>query len=618
MRGPLWKQANDALDRFQQQYPQYPRLMALGLQKALVELAAGELARQESEVGSVQGAGLDAARTSLRGAINQLKQLDEQAAAELHKRSRSARPEPGQWTAAELVSLQTTIRFQLARAYRNQALCYPPDSSDRLNALTQARELLQPLSQLLPETNLAWQSRVDDLVCHRLLRDFSVVERKLAAISKEEPSAVVRQRLDAERIRLLLDRREIQSAVAAAGKPDQHAAAEGAELSFARLEAFVAAWRDAATAKNATDSKNATAQWEQAATDQVRYIERIHGPYWMRRAETLLAGAIAAVPGSENLETLVRAAESYYRGGKLAEAVAAYDRAASQAKSAQAADRAFDLAFTAATIEHQAHHFREALDRYRALALSAPQHAKASQAHLLAAYDAAQLIQQQTADPHSKASDEYQELLDEHLHNWPTAATAGQAAWWLGQVREHAGAWQTAVAAYQAVPPAHGQFAPAVEATARCYRSWLAELRATGKPDERLAAKAARYFEGLVVGPDGRPREPWTPAMRQAALAAARLLLEDAHEGQAQAEEVLNAALSRTDDAPADWLQAARRLLVRTLAAQGRFKEATQAANRLAGIPRRNCWPWSMDYRAVQPPRPPPADSRSATCSWKC
>jgi hypothetical protein len=171
------------------------------------------------------------------------------------------------------------------------------------------------------------------------------------------------------------------------------------------------------------------------------------------------------------------------------------------------------------------------------------------------------------------------------LRTWPTAATAGQAAWWLGQLREQAGEWQTAIAAYQAVPPSHAQFAPAVEATARCYRNWLAELRAAGKPDDRLAADGARYFESLFILPSGRLREPWTAATRQAALAAVRLWLEDARDGQGHAAAVLNAVLGRTDGAPADWLQTARALQVRTFAAAGRFKEATAAANQLSGAP---------------------------------
>ena len=61
---------------------------------------------------------------------------------------------------------------------------------------------------------LAWLCRLDDVTCHRLLRDFTLVERKLAAVAKEEPPAAMRPRFEAERIRLLLDRREIDKALA--------------------------------------------------------------------------------------------------------------------------------------------------------------------------------------------------------------------------------------------------------------------------------------------------------------------------------------------------------------------------------------------------------------------
>ena len=44
--------------------------------------------------------------------------------------------------------------------------------------------------------------------------------------------------------------------------------------------------------------------------EMVRSIERLHGPYWTRRAEMLLAGYVRAAPESSNLAMLVRAAES--------------------------------------------------------------------------------------------------------------------------------------------------------------------------------------------------------------------------------------------------------------------------------------------------------------------
>lgn len=578
-RAPLWKAAAEAIDEFRTQHPGDPRLLQLDLQKALNELAAGELARQEADVSPAGGDAAGAARVSLRQAINQLQQLDEQLTAELQRRTRITRAEPGQWSVPELVSLQATTRYQLARAFRNQALTYPADSSDRLNALTQAAELLEPLAQLVPETDMAWLCRLDDIVCHRLLRDFAVVERKLAAVAKEEPPPAMRARFEAERIRSLLDRREVDKALVAAGS--QPNPSNGPDFNFAQLEAFVAGWRDAAARKQTA----AAARWERAAGDQVRLVEQSFGPAWMRRAETLLAGAIAATPGSESLDTLVRAAESYYRGGKYSEAVAAYDRAIAQAKAAQDAERVFELAFTAAAIEHQAGHLREALDRYRSLALSAPAHAKASQAHLLAAYDAAQLTQQQPAEARAATLAEFQQLLEEHLRTWPEAPTAGQAAWWLGQLQEQARSWSAAVNAYKTVPPGHAQFAAAVEATARCYDAWLEELRLAGTPDERMAADAAHYFESLVIAPSGNIRQPWTPAARVAALAAARLWLEDARDGQVSAEEVLVAALSVSDNAPPEWLRQAQTLLVRAHAAAGRFGEATQTAARLAGAP---------------------------------
>ncbi len=115
-REPLWKQARESIDAFDKQHPHHPRRLALGLQHALVDSTIGELSRQEADVTGRAGPEVEVARQALRDAIGQLRQLDEQAGVELRNLAAAQRAEPGRWTSAELISLQTTIRYQLARA----------------------------------------------------------------------------------------------------------------------------------------------------------------------------------------------------------------------------------------------------------------------------------------------------------------------------------------------------------------------------------------------------------------------------------------------------------------------------------------------------------------------
>ena len=567
-RAPLWRQAETVIDEFTQAHPRDPQALALALQRALVSLAAGELSRQEAEVGGQATAPLDPARTALRDAVAQLKQLDERVTLELQRLSRSPRGEPGGWTAAQLASLATNLRFQLARSYRNQALCYPPESPDRLNSLTQALSQLKSLAELPPETSLAWDSRVDQIVCLRLLRDISTAERALAAALQERPPPDVRRRLEAESIRLALDFGEIDRALDAVG-PFQPRAEDGPELNLAKLEAYVAGWRSAARGAAAPDDR-----WRRAALDQARLIEQAFGAYWMRRAETLIASTITQTPGGENFDTQLRAAESYFRGGRLDEALAVYDRAAQLARNAGDVDRAFAAALTAATIEHERSHWREAAARYAALATAAPERPKAAEAHLMAIYDAAQLAQAATGAARPAAMQLYERLLLDHLRLWPTSPTCGQAAYWLGQARESDRQYEAAIEAYRAVPPGHPQFVAAIDATARALRGRLAERRSAESPDPQLAGDGARYFASLRQPPPKQSPAPWADVRRRAALAAAEFYLEAGADGPSQSVALLEESLRETPPPDAAWQDAARALLIPGLAAIGRPEDA--------------------------------------------
>ena len=514
------------------------------------------------------GGAAEPIRAQIRAAIAQLKQLDEDIAVELRRRSRAA----GQLTDGELSSLRANVRFQLARAFRNQALCYPADSVDRTNALAQAIELVTPLSGAAADDPLVWPSRVDELVCLRLAGKLPQAAGRLAEFQKLDPSDALQPRLRAEAVRLLVAAGKLNEAYQAAGAATDETGAAAAELNFARLQAIVALWQKAAKANADTET------WERRAGEEVSHIESLHGPYWMRRAESLLAGTLAKAARAASLENLTRAAASYYRGGQVDEALAAYDEAAKQADEKGQADQAFDIRLTAGAIENQRKHYEAASRRFEALALAMPAQAKAAEAHLAAIYAAAQAAQ---AD--KKPLDDYARLLEAHLAGWPQAPSVGQVAFWLGQLREHDRAWQQAARAYRSVPREHAQFAAALSGAARSYDRLLAAQRAAGKADPAEALEVAHWFEQVVTGPSGKGPKTWTDLEREAALAAARIRLADTPDGAEPVETLLQGALEHADDAPAAWQSSARILLVAALAAQGRLDEAVTAIDKTAG-----------------------------------
>ncbi len=277
---------------------------------------------------------------------------------------------------------------------------------------------------------------------------------------------------------------------------------------------------------------------------------------------------------------LVAAAEAAFRGGQFDAAIEAYDRAQAAAAQQGDADRAFDLSYLAAAIEHQRGRHVEALRRFRQAALARPEHPRASEAHRLAAYHAAQLAQ---AQPHADWRP-YATLLEEFLRGWPRSPEANRVRRQLGRVYELQKNWSAAAAAYRATEADDPEFGQSIHAAGACYRAWLDELRTTGKPCDAVAAEAARWFESLVLDASGRAPEVWVPLQRQAVLEASRLWLEVPARTD-RAEALLRVALQGIRDPAPDWQSSAQVLLISACLVQGRRGEAAEQLARLSVAP---------------------------------
>ena len=572
-REPLWQRAVETTDAFVEQYPNHPRLPLVELQGALALLARGELARQEAELTADAQPLFEEARTSLRAATSRLESLLETTESRPNFGDRSA---VAQLAPDARTALARNVRYQLARARRNQAQCYPPASADRANSLTEAVKLLGPLAGLDDTNPLVWKSRLDLAAAYRLLGDPTTARRLLDALAQRDPPPEVRLRAQAERIRLALDTGRLEEAVDLLREGRQMQGAVSPELDYAWLETYLAAMKAAEEAKRSDQA----AAWRQKAAALVEQIERRHGPYWTRRAGMLLARHLRMATGTGEIDTLVRVAASAYRTGRLDDAVAGYDRAQAAAAAQGDRDRAFELGYTAAAIEHKRERHETALDRFRRLALAASENPKAAEAHRLAIYHAAQLAK---ASP-GEALDRYVELLREHAAAWPDEPRIDDVLRQLGKMAAYRRDYAAAVEAYRAIPR-EAINEETVEQAAQWYEAWLDGLNHSGKPTEPLAAGAAEWFESLMVGPDGRLPARFGPVARAAALAAARLRLRYTPAGYAQAEAVLSTALDSAPDAPPDWRSTAQAMLVCALAGRGRREEAAALLARISTGP---------------------------------
>jgi hypothetical protein len=572
---PLWTRALDAPGAFLRDHPDIPLALLARVQGALVLLARGELSRQQAELSAANPTLLSEARGYLRTALRELSAADQAAGEQLRRPDDAARDGISR---EQVRTLQNNVRYQLGRALRNQALCYPPGSPDRANALVQAVEQLGPLAQLDASDPIAWPARLDEIACFRLSGEYDRAAQRLEALAAAEPPTDVTRRAAAERIRLALAQDNLDGAIQFSNTVSPEDARATADLDLARLETALIAWQQATEAKD----DRAARQWEARASALVEDIQRHHPPFWTRRAEALLAGHVSTAGTSNNLAMLVRAAEGHFRGGQLDEALAAYDRAGAKAVEQRQPDEAFRLGYAAATIEHERRGHRAAADRYRRLALDSPRHPQAAEAHLLAIYNASQAARSRPG----ASLDEYTAWLDEHLQQWPDGPTANQAWWLLARLREHQADWPRAIEAYQHVGADHEEYAGAIDGVGRCYERLLSQRRAAHQPTDEPAAAAARWFEGLILGDDNRLPERWSPVELSAAARSARLWLRFTSGNADRADRILAAALAGADRlepeaVPPGWRTEAGCLSIAALAGQGRFDEARGALERL-------------------------------------
>ncbi len=577
-RQPLWQRAVDATDRFAHEYPDSPHLPLVRLQGALTLLARGGLARQEGQLTADGEQRFEEARVQLRAAIDRLGRLA--ADVEQARREQSLQPQPDSnlLSAHQLATLVKRIDYELARARRNQAESYPAESPDRLNSLTEAVRLLTPLARLDPDDPICWPSRVDLVSAHRLLGDRARARQLLSAIAQQKPPPQIALRARAESIRLALAEGPLAEALAVTAEGRELAGAVSPQLDLARLEAYLAAWREALS----TQDEAAARKWQEQATTTARLIEQTHSPYWQHLAGMMLAAQVhSAADDSGSPVLMIEAADDLYRGGRVDEALAAYDRAVALARRKTDRASAFDAGYKAAAIEHARNRHAEALRRFRELAARHPEHARAAAVHMLAVHHAAQVGREGNTD----ALDTYAALLAEHLERWSAGETADEAHLRLGQLEEHRRHWQPAIAAYRGVSTDYAEYPRVLDALARCYRAWLAQLRGEGESTADIACEAARWFESHVLASDGTLPEAWTLARRNAALAAAELRLTHTEEGFTRAASLLQAALADRGDASPEWASAAESLLVFALAGEGRRQEAADTLARLSGGP---------------------------------
>lgn len=611
----LVKQAHDIAADFGRRHPEASIRILVRSQESLADVIVGELARMEAEVESSPEK-LDAARKTSREAARGLEQLDQELTQLLPQVFRRP-PGADDLSAQQLAALQHQLRLSGARALRNLGQCYPVDSDDRLATLQRALALLdKSLDQLPPDAPLVGPMRVEQATVLRLSGKLDLARQSLAALPPESVTPAIQLAARAEAVRILLAAGRVAEAAQLAIKQREVAGATSAEFDFARLEALVARWQQAARDK--TD----TGAFQKDVEAALREIESMHGAYWKHRGELLLVRAsLGGGASAANLDLLGRTADSLYVQGRIDDALAAYDQAAAKATADGQSEAAFGLGYKAALVQQRRELHDDASRRLHDLATNNRGLAQAAETHLLAAWNLAQSLRGAADDEvRMRQSTQYVDWLREHVKQWPEAATAAQARLWLGTWLANQSQWRDATEVLQGIPADSPHFAAALPTVVVASRADLAERRRQGPLALDAAESYAVWFESLVFDRDGKLPSPWTERHWQAAIAAAAVrvdALNDVPGGSvagstapaatnaaatsnadpaaaartrlalaARAESLVRAALDHAGSSEfvsPDERLVARRLLIRALAAQpGRERDATQQIAALA------------------------------------
>lgn len=455
-REALWRRAQQAAESFPLEHP---RRALIDMQSALVLLAQGELARQEVEASNAED--YTAAQKLLREAVKQLEEVERRITQEIANQRGLARE--GALTSDELFSLEHNTRFQLARARRNQALCYPAGSNDRVAALQPALEQLTKLQTQIDSADpLAARVAIDVATCQRLLEDHTSARQTLAKVLNDASAAALHGEAAAELARVELGDGKLSAAQRVLQQARRSAELQLADFEFAQLELEVALWKQA----EAAHDKTSAARLRQQALTQLQTIEKHFGAYWSRRAQWLVIGS--ASPGEENLDILAKTADARFVKNEFdEETVRIYDQAARLALAESKFDRYLQLAYRAAIVQdrrqQRADAARRLIELGGALAEQATSDnalvAKAAAAHL----QGLRWLQEDASTPVENLA----AARERHLQLFATAPTMGTVAFDLAQQQEQNERPQEAKVTYQKVPASDPLFADACVRAAR-------------------------------------------------------------------------------------------------------------------------------------------------------
>jgi hypothetical protein len=579
-RADAWKDARDLAATLSASEAKHPHAMLLRLQDGLTLALQGDQLRREVEVGADDSSTLTTARSVLEEAIRVLDKVRSDCETQTLERRRAGddKPPPKSKTASVKAFPFTLDQWQaltrdtakhLANARRSLAECYPRGSDDRAAMLVSARESLKKALSGAPlDEPWAAEMRVLLMACSRASGDADEIMAMYELVDRDDVPAAIRGQGIAEMVTAMIAAGQLDQARKLVDRPEtQQLSPRPPELSDAALQLLLAE----ATAAVAADKPDRAGELQQQALVLVKQIEQQHGVYWGRRAEQrMVRSDLRGAGGDAGAELTSKLADNLVVKGSFVDAIRAYDEAAASAQPAQR----FGNRFKAALVySEKLHRHDVAAERLRQLAAEDPKNPKAAEAHLLGAWNAAQMVGK---DP--TLADVYIVYLQEHLSFWPDSDTSNQARLWLGKWWLAQGAWKKSLAILTKIAPQSPSMVEALPAIVTGTENFFHGESADDEEPQAVQDELVSFYQRIADSPSA-PDD----VRRAALLARAQFVLAVAPQQIEQVETALRKQLADAKEAPAAWRNEAQSLLVAALAAQPAKRSQALAALREMG-----------------------------------
>lgn len=578
----LWKLAQSTADRGFEDGTQTEWSAHLRLQKAIVPLEQSRFELWQLRLTPHD----EALRRTLSSQFSShLKQL-RATEIELNRESKQVLPryrtDPGAISPFEFRAVQKQNIFLIAQTLADLAEADSSEPQARTPPIRAALDRLRVLLGGVEDERITWEAKLLEARCNRLQGEYGASRTNLQRSEEGWPASLQADRL-AEEIRLLLatDQRHI-----AAGKliewRDNTGSLTG-ELSLLKLQTLSAMWKFAWNNQQKSQADDLLVQIQRESDRAQREV----GGIWAWRCQVFLSLMEQSTKYGPEVAEKVRTAQAAYQASDFERAAGLYREIATAAAQQKRADLASEMLFTAGSVWLQAGDFSAAKQVFRGSADTFPDTLRAADCHLMWVWC---LGKEYERAPTRSNREAYTAGLDEHLQQYGSSSTAGDARLMYGQFQENRLQFTKALDDYLAVPTEHAKASIADLAALRCsekiqlrylelnlsQQDWRKEV------SERMQPRIAAY-----------PQDASKLSLIQCQVlnGAAKLMLGvpelDRNVIDRNLERVLSAAESRTTESPqADEWKAialsAYRLRIVLLAQQGKVREAEALISRVA------------------------------------